>query len=191
MNVATRGPLVDGQTVRMPMRMTTKGQCDATMTERDIETYGMKSVVALSLVDPLAGATRGKSGQHRVPYFLTGRDAMPQGLRHSKCHRNHTANVDHRHGKGASARQELTTVFSDDIDGKPYGLKDQIYRQSRVDSPLPGGRLIETVGDGCPRLMIEVPLRRDTEPGLHATDFFFFFCLSKTNAERHANRSCL
>ena len=66
-------------------------------------------------------------------------------------------------------------------DGKPYGLKDQIYRQSRAGSPncrcnhllLSGGRLIEAGGDVGSRLMIEAVAHNRTEPGLRGCRFFF------------------
>ncbi len=62
-------------------------------------------------------------------------------------------------------------------DGKPYGLKDQIYRQHGAGSPLPGGRLIEAVGDDGSRLMIEAAQalsKGGTEPGLPRCRFFIF-----------------
>ena len=84
-------------------------------------------------------ATRGKSGQHRVAIlpngkvFRKGQQKVPQKIYRLRHHGTAGA------GKGENARQELTTYCSDASDGKPYGLKDQIYRQSRADPSVAGG----------------------------------------------------
>lgn len=73
----------------------------------------------IAATDSIAGsglraAAGGKSGQHESPYFLTGRGLGGKSPVHSKCHRKinrHSKRV----GKGASARQELTTEGSDTV----------------------------------------------------------------------------
>ena len=81
-------------------------------------------------------AAGGKSGQHEPPYFLTGRRQEGKRPADSKCRRKQTAPQGVRvKTRGKSSRQPTAMP----ADGKPYGLKDQIYRQSRAGSPVVGG----------------------------------------------------
>ena len=92
-----------------------------------------KTASALSLASQGA---RGKSGQHRVTILPNGKGRASKGARHSKCHRKQTA------GQGRQGwKREVRAhdMYRDVHDGKPYGLKNQIYRQLRVDSPVVGG----------------------------------------------------
>lgn len=57
-------------------------------------------------------------------------------------------------------------MSGDGIDGKPHGLKDHVNRQFKgwlAQAEMPEGRLIEAVGDGGPRLMIEHDRTRLTD----------------------------
>ena len=92
-----------------------------------------KTASALSLASQGA---RGKSGQHRVTILPNGKGRASKGARHSKCHRKQTAGLGRQ---GWKREVRAHDMYRDVHDGKPYGLKNQIYRQLRVDSPVVGG----------------------------------------------------
>ena len=80
-------------------------------------------------------AARGKSGQLEPPYFLTGRRQEGKRPADSKCHRKTNRLRARVQARGKSSRQVAVMP----PDGKPYGLKDQIYRQLRAGSPVAEG----------------------------------------------------
>lgn len=88
----------------------------------------------------LRGTAGGKSGQHEPPYFLTGRR---QEGKHPADRKGHRKTNRHRAtcGKGASARQELTTCDSD-------AARWQTLWVERPNIPTVKGRLARCRGVG-------------------------------------------
>ena len=77
-------------------------------------------------------------------------------------------------GKGASARQELTTGISDDARWQTLWVeRPNIPTVVGPARPMSGGRLIEADGDVGSRLMIETAACGRTEPGLWGCRFIF------------------
>jgi len=96
--------------------------------------------IEITAADSIAGRTLrgpagGKSGQREPPYFLTGRQLGGKGPADSKCHRKKNRLRVRVQARSKSPRQAAVMP----PDGKPYGLKDQIYRHLRAGSPVVGG----------------------------------------------------